>query len=320
MNKIYFLAILIIFSFSLACWKNDEDDTRRNTNYGRNSPSPKPTASSTKANLESSPTPTDNSNITMNQNTTSDNKSGGFLASLPGGFIQPTDDVGKKMLKEYGAVFVARGGAVPPKTVIFKDEAEVSAYQNGLQKSKESIGGFSMELQTAAMQGLKNAISEAKQSSLTITPRGADSARRTYGETVKLWASRVEPGLKHWVGKGKLSQADANRIKGLSPFGQVPEIFKLEAQGMFFSKDLSKSIIYSVAPPGTSQHLSMLALDVKENDNAKVREILAKHGWFQTVVSDLPHFTFLGISEGELSNMGLKKVGDGGRNFWLPNI
>ena len=321
MNKKYFSAILIIAAANAACWKSIEEEPRNTirVTYNSNSNS---TSNTTKSNsVSATPTATpDSTNITMNQTTTTDVKSGGYTGNLPGGFVQPTDDVGKKMLKEYGAVFVARGGAVPPKTVIFKDEAEVSAYQNGLQKSRESIGGFSMELQTAAMQGLKNAISEAKQSSLNITPRGEDSARRTYGETVKLWASRVEPGLKHWVGKGRLSQADASRIKALSPFAQVPEIFKLEAQGMYFSKDLSKSIIYSVAPPGTSQHLSLLALDVKENDNPKVRAILAKNGWFQTVVSDLPHFTFLGVSEGELSNLGLKKVNDGGRTFWLPDI
>jgi hypothetical protein len=324
MRKLYYAAILFVFIFSAACWKSiEEDGNTRTRNNTRNSSSPTPGATAAKSNTQStSPTPdmTNNTTVTNNGVPTNDTKSGGFTANLPGGFVQPTDDVGRKMLKEYGAVFVARGGATPPKTVIFKDEAEVSAFQNGLQKAKESIGGFSMELQSAAMQGLKNAIAEAKQSGLNITPRGADSARRTYNETVKLWASRVDPGLKHWVGKGKLSQADASRIKSLSPFQQVPEIFKLEAQGMFFAKDLSKSIIYSVAPPGTSQHLSMLALDVKENDNAKVRDILAKHGWFQTVVSDLPHFTFLGVAESELSNLGLKKVSDGGRSFWLPNI
>jgi len=247
-------------------------------------------------------------------------KSGGFTANLPAGFEQPNEDVGKRLLREYGSVFLARGGATPPKTVIFKNEQEVNAFQSSLQKSSVSIGSHTLELQAAAVNALKEAIDEAKQNGLTITPRGADSAKRTYAETVSLWASRVEPGLVHWVSKGKLQQTEADRIKSLSPFEQVPEIFKLEAQGMFFAKDLSKSIIFSVAPPGTSQHLSMLALDVSENDNAKVREILAKHGWFQTVQSDLPHFTFLGAREDELEKLGLKKVSDGGRTFWLPNI
>lgn len=256
----------------------------------------------------------------MTETPKSDVKSGGFTANLPSGFSQPTDTVGQKMLKEYGAMFVAKGGATPPNAVVFKNEADVSSWQSGVSKAKENVGGFDLELQTAAMKGLKDAIAEAKQNSLNITPRGADSARRNYSGTVELWASRVNPGLTHWVSKGKLPASEAARIKALSPFEQVSEIFKLESQGMFFAKDLSKSIIYSVAPPGTSQHISMLALDVSEHDNPRVRSILAKHGWFQTVVSDLPHFTFLGIPENQLVGLGLKKVNDGGRVFWLPNI
>lgn len=243
-----------------------------------------------------------------------------FFQNLPDHLEQPTEEVGKRLLNEYGAVFVARGGAIPPKTVIFKDETEVSAFQSSLRISSETIGDFTVELQTPAMNALREAIAEAAQANLTITPRGADSARRSYAQTVELWASRVDPGLVHWVANGRLKQEEAMRIKALSPFEQVPEIFKLESEGMFFAKDLSKTIIYSVAPPGTSQHLSMLALDVAEFDDPKVREILGRHGWFQTVVSDLPHFTFLGAREEELPGLGLKKITDGGRDFWLPDI
>jgi len=251
---------------------------------------------------------------------TSENPRVGFTANLPAGFVEPNDDVGKKLLREYGAFFVARGGATPPTKIVFKDEAEVSAFQSKLQKSSENIGGLNMELQSAAMDDLRKALTEAKSSGLSISPRDTDSAKRTYNETVGLWASRVEPALKHWVSKGKITQSDADRIKAMSPYEQVPEVLKLEEKGIFFAKDLSKSIIYSVAPPGTSQHLAMLALDVKEHENPKVRELLAKHHWYQTVVSDLPHFTYLGVPEGELSGLGLKKTADGGRTFWIPDI
>jgi hypothetical protein len=243
-------------------------------------------------------------------------KTGGFQGNLPDGFQMPEDAVGKKILREYGALFVAKGGATPPKTVIFKSETEVSAFQTSVERSSETVG----ELQTAAMDALLNAMDEARKSGVNITPRGADAARRTYAGTVELWASRVNPGLAHWVGKGKLEAAEADRIKSLEPFAQVAEIFRLEEQGMFFAKDLSKSIMYSVAPPGTSQHLSMLAFDVSENDSPKVREILARHGWFQTVVSDLPHFTYLGVTESDLPRLGLKKIPSGGRVFWVPDI
>jgi len=243
-----------------------------------------------------------------------------FNENLSKRFDIPTDAVGGKMLREYGAVFVAGNGAVSPDTVVFKNEAEVAAWQKNIRISKENIAGFEIELQTAAMKAYRKAIQEAAQNDLTITPRGADSARRSYVETVALWASRVNPALLHWIEKGRLTEAAAGKIRSLSPFEQVSEIFKLESEGMFFSKDLLKSIVYSVAPPGTSQHLSMLALDVKEHNSQEVREILAKHAWFQTVISDLPHFTYLGISENELASHGLKKITDGGRDFWIPDL
>jgi len=248
----------------------------------------------------------------------SSNKTG-FAGNLPTGFSMPSDAVGMKLLHEYGAMLVAKG-VTAPASVVFRDESDVSSFQSRLQKSSETIGSFPMELQASAMEDLRKALADAKSSGLSITPRDKDSARRSYDETVGLWASRVDPALKYWVSKGRLQQADADRIRGLSPFEQVPEVLKLEDQGMFFAKDLNKSIIYSVAPPGTSQHLSMLAFDVKENENPRVRELLARHKWYQTVVSDLPHFTYLGVDENELPGLGLKKVTEGGRTFWVPNI
>ncbi|MEQ1603730.1 MAG: hypothetical protein ABL999_02580 [Pyrinomonadaceae bacterium] len=244
----------------------------------------------------------------------------GFLENLPKGFEQPTDDAGRLLLREYGAVFLARNGAMPPKKVVFRDEADVSAYQSTLQRSSESIGGLNVELQSAALSALQKARAEAQQAGLSISPRGADSAKRGYNQTVSLWASRVNPGFVYWVGKGRVTQAEANRIKALSPYQQVPEILRLEQSNIFFAKSLDKSIIYSVAPPGTSQHLSMLALDVEQNEDKKVRAILAQNGWFQTVVSDLPHFTYLGVMDSELAGLGLKQVQNGGRTFWIPDF
>jgi hypothetical protein len=64
----------------------------------------------------------------------------------------------------------------------------------------------------------------------------------------------------------------------------------------------------------------MLALDVNEFLEPRVREILAQHGWFQTVLSDLPHFTFLGLPEAELPQRGLKRVDVDGQAFWIPDV
>jgi hypothetical protein len=245
-----------------------------------------------------------------------------FFASLPKSLSLPkqTDEVEMRLLTDYGAMFVARGGVVPPPTIIFIDEAAVGTWQASVKTMRADFGGITVELQTPAMTALMEARSEAQKSSLDITPRGSDAARRSYSETLTLWQSRVNPGLSHWVTEGSLSEQEAARIRALAPLDQIPEILRLEKQGIYFSKDFSKSILYSVAAPGTSQHLSMLAFDVKEYDNPTVRSILARHGWFQTVSSDTPHFTFLGVTEDELPSLGLKKVKSEGRNFWVPKI
>lgn len=229
-------------------------------------------------------------------------------------------DVEALLLREYGAVFVARGGAVPPDRIIFQNGSEVEAFQKGVASASELMGGFEMTLQAAAVEALKGAIDEANAKGLSISPRGADSAKRTYGATVELWTSRVEPALDHWVGNGTLSLETAAEIRSLPPSEQVPEVLKLETKGIWFAKDLSKSIIYSVAPPGTSQHLAMLAFDVGEFADAAVRSILSAYGWHRTVVSDLPHFTFLGVREPELPTLGLKKTTTPDGDFWVPDI
>lgn len=246
-----------------------------------------------------------------------------FIAALPQGFRLPddSDEVGLRVLADYGSVFVARGaGVVPPPVIMFDDEAAVTRWQSGTKVAKESIGGVSVELQEAAMRALKDARTEAEAAKLSITPRGTDAARRSYTDTVKLWQSRVNPGLAHWVKEGRLDKEEAARLRALNPREQVPEILRLERDGLYFNTDFTKSILYSVAAPGTSQHLSMLAFDVKEHENAEVRSILARHGWFQTITSDLPHFTYLGVGENELPGLGLKKSTNAGRTFWIPQL
>jgi hypothetical protein len=243
-----------------------------------------------------------------------------FVANLPPGLQQNEDRVGDKLLREFGAVFVARGGVTAPDAVVFRDAESVAAFQARVGSEKAVVGGINVELQSAALKALLAAENDAHQRGLNITPRGTLAAKRSYEQTVSLWTKRVDPALDHWRAVGRIPEADARRIKGLSYYDQVSEVMGLEDRGIYLSKDLARSIIYSGAPPGSSQHLSMLALDIVEFDNPAVRDVLAKHGWFQTVVSDLPHFTYLGANENDLPELGLKKVVSGGRSFWVPDI
>lgn len=247
-------------------------------------------------------------------------KNNAFRENIPESFRFRGDAVEDRLLGEYGAVLVARGGAAPPEVLVFADGSEVERFQAGLSSRRAVIGGLKLELQRTAMDALLEAVAAAAKSGLSITPRGADSAKRSYEDTVELWRSRVDPALDHWVNEGRLATFQADELRSLSPYEQVPRVFELEAEGLWFAKDLSKSIIYSVAPPGASQHLAMLAFDVAEFNETPVRKMLADHYWYQTVVSDLPHFTFLGVPEHELQKLGLKLIQHADRDFWVPDL
>ena len=232
-----------------------------------------------------------------------------------------SDPVSRRILEEYGAIFVADKKVTPPPVCVFTNEEQVTKFQDAAGFEAETIGFDEVELQPEALKKLNNAREEAQKEGLDITPRdGAEAARRNYEDSVRLWNSRFEPALDYWLSKGRLTEEQVARLKGLPLSQQVAEVLELEKTGIYFSKDLSKSILYSIAAPGASQHIAMLAFDVNEFENPRVREIMAKHGWFQTVLSDLPHFTFLGLKEKDLPKHGLRSLEINGQVFWIPNV
>jgi hypothetical protein len=229
------------------------------------------------------------------------------------------DPAAARVFADYGAIFVAAGVLFPFKC-IFQNEAEVRFYQDTARSKSAELGGVWIELQEAAMNALLEAQKEAAKNNLKITPRGgSEAAKRSYETTLRLWNSRFFPALNYWVGKGKISRRDAEAARAMQTNAQVAQVLKWEEKKLWFSKDLSKSILYSVAAPGASQHIFMLALDVEQYGNKQVRDILAAHGWFQTVKSDLPHFTYLGLKKVDLPKYGLKSETLSGQEFWIPN-
>ena len=231
-----------------------------------------------------------------------------------------TDPAARTIFAEYGAIFVADGVALPSKC-IFDNESDVASFHTQVRSRTELIAGVRITLQESAMKSLLNARKTALQKGLNITPRGgALAGARSYNDTVRLWNSRFYPALNYWVARGKIKRVEAEAARQASIKDQITKVLEWEKNGIFFSKDLSKSILYSVAAPGASQHIFQIAVDIKQFGNSVVREILAENGWFQTVRSDLPHFTYLGHSEDKLSSLGLTDVSVGGQKFWIPNI
>jgi hypothetical protein len=231
------------------------------------------------------------------------------------------DPVAQRVLHDYGAMFVGSENILPPPLCVFRSEDQVARFQKAAGRAGATIGHAVIELQPAAMTALLKARAAARAAGLDISPRdGAEAARRSYADTVRLWNSRFLPALDHWTNVERLNPKKAERLRALPVTEQVPEVLELEREGIFFSKDLSKSVLYSIAAPGTSQHIAMLAFDANEFQDDRVRTILASQGWFQTVLSDLPHFTYLGLAEDELPERGLKRVIVDGQAFWIPDV
>jgi hypothetical protein len=230
------------------------------------------------------------------------------------------DMLAVRVVSAFGAIFAAEGNVTVPEVWMFPDEKAVSAFQEEIVVDGSSKRGSSIQLQKSALSEFEAARREANGAGSSITPAGPFAARRSYHGTVDLWNSRLLPGLRYWVDSGRLQQRDADRVLALDTRDQIEAVLKLEERGLWFSLDHKKSILYSVAAPGTSQHLSMLALDVEEHDTPAVRSILVRHGWYQTVYSDLPHFTFLGVPESRLPGMGLEARKNAGRTFWVVQV
>lgn len=170
-----------------------------------------------------------------------------------------------------------------------------------------------------------NALLKAVEQGGTITPNGANPARRSYAKVQNSWNGSVIEGANFWSGKTnskgiKLTVNEANALKLLKGDQQIKRVFELEAQGFSFHPDRTRTIAVYTAIPGASQHLLMLALDLKEYAPKKMRVALADNGWFQTVFSDRPHFTYLGLPQKKLSSLGLKTADFETRDFWIPDI
>lgn len=202
-----------------------------------------------------------------------------------------SDATAKRIFSEYGAIFAAEKAVKLPFKCIFSDEAEMQDYQVRANPQSAQIEGILIILQKPALEALLRAEQDAAQKNLRISPRGTLAAKRLFAQTLTLWNSRFNPALAFWVGQKKISASEADKVRKSNVVEQVAQVLEWENKGWFFGKGTSKSILLSVAAPGASQHNFMLALDVEQFASREVRKILADNGWFQTVKSDLPHFT-----------------------------
>jgi hypothetical protein len=234
-----------------------------------------------------------------------------------------TSPVESRLFREYGASFVTT--ATPPPRILFDNAAQVEQFQASLSIGSARFGEHLIELQAEAINSLRVAAAELSAGGGSLTARAADAGGRSYEDTVRLWSRNVTRGLQHWEEQGRIDAARAATIRELDPVEQVAIILEIEeTEHLFCGTFFNRSILYSVAAPGASQHLSLLAFDVAEYQESSVEAILENNGWFRTVVNDLPHFTFLGRRREELSELGLMRVvrpyDEVEYHFWIPDV
>jgi len=230
--------------------------------------------------------------------------------------------VEKRLFAEYGAIFIT--AAIPPPKIMFLDSAEVEEFQRSLPVARAFFGDYEIELQSDALNELVRAASEINRRGGSITARAADAGSRSYADTARLWTRNVTRGLEHWESTGRLTPATARSIINMPTSEQVAAVLHLEdSEQLFFGTFFDRSILHSVAAPGASQHLSKLAFDVAEFAEVEVKDTLANHGWYRTVSSDLPHFTFLGRDHYGLTRLGLvciqRTYAEQVYDFWIPD-
>src|SRR5258708_4212224 len=110
----------------------------------------------------------------------------------------PKDLVARRVLHDYGAIFVATDSVLPPCVCVFSSEEQVAQFQKAAGRAEVKIGDDAIELQPAAMSALLKARAAARTEGRDITPRdGSEAARRNFADTVRLWNSRFFPALEH---------------------------------------------------------------------------------------------------------------------------
>ncbi len=207
-----------------------------------------------------------------------------FIAALMNRFpqIPQTDSYEYILLRAYGAPFVNLEPTITlPKTVVFKDNQETEKFQATIIKGKVA-GARNCYLQKSAADSLNKARRQARFR--LKSGYGQSDCIRNFAATKRFWRKYTNFRTLDLVKKGK-----ETRILG------------------------------TVAPPGTSQHLWGLAVDLRVTNQKQV-VALNQNGWYRTVKYDVPHWSYVGYAPDELVRLGFKKTTIGKTTYWLTPL
>ena len=214
-----------------------------------------------------------------------------------------------------------QNGAAFSIKCVFKNESEVDfTVKSSPNRNRPSSAAY-RRAPGAGDERFLEAVKEASEKKSAQSRRAA--ARRPPGVRT---ATTERSGIRDFIrpqilGRKRQNFAPRRRCAKAMPINeQVAKVLEWESRRLWFSNDFrNRFFIRSPRPALRSIFLCSRWTSSSSPKNA-VRDILAHHGWFQTVKSDLPHFTYLGLTRDELPKSGLKSVLVGGQEFWIPNL
>lgn len=207
-----------------------------------------------------------------------------FIAALMNQFptIPSGDSYEYILLRAYGAPFVNLEPTIQlPKKVAFKNHQETQQFQGTVTKGKVA-GTRNCYLQKSAADALNKARSQARFR--LKSGYGNSDCIRNFATTARFWKKYTNSRTLDLVKQGK-----------------------------------EKRILGTVAPPGTSQHLWGLAIDLRVTNKRQI-QALNQNGWYRTVEYDVPHWTYVGYPPEKLPKLGFKKTLIGRTTYWLTPL
>ncbi|MEH2320216.1 D-alanyl-D-alanine carboxypeptidase family protein [Nostoc sp.] len=186
------------------------------------------------------------------------------------------------LLRAYGAVFVNQDVEIklPPKDIL-ANEQETQDFQASLTMAHVD-GTNDCYLQKSAADAFNKA--RIQQKIPLKSGYGSGDCTRTFNTNLKFWHKYANDRIL-----AKVQQGKETKILGL------------------------------VAPPGTSQHLWGLAIDLRVSNKEQIKA-LNENGWFQTVENDVPHWTYVGLSKENLLLFGFNKQIVRGITYWITPL
>ncbi|MDX1985634.1 MAG: D-alanyl-D-alanine carboxypeptidase family protein [Candidatus Obscuribacter sp.] len=225
----------------------------------------------------------------------------------------PAEPVSAAILAQYGALYVSEPQLVLPSNCI-PTRQELSEFSRRVVFENRTIDGIQVSFQRPALDAFMGAREAASARGLSIRPNGTNATLRDYETTVEIWQRNLQAGINvHGAAAGRQTELLSPDIR-LS----IAVVLDLEKSGLLLGSGGGKSILQVAAPPGTSQHISGLAVDIVEHEDAQVRQIMADNGFYQTIANDFTHFTYLGLKSDQLSAVGLAPREIEGRTFYVP--